>query len=345
MGEIYLEYFTELLDVDFFIDNDTTINPNDLGISEPLLIMAENGEKYLLKHQKIFIDGKWTDHNASFLQESIVWQAAKEFNIKIPDCAILNLDDVVIKQNMTLRFKYDLKPGLYFGSKVINETETNLVDNYKEAMKKKEVHLNAPWKNFFGDIYNFYDVPKIIALDLLVLNFDRFSNFGNLLIGIEDNNRFIYVIDHGHCFGNPYWNIDKSELLNAGIQSEDTFITQVIQDYRECNGQNGFFGELGVIFKALEQYIDLSNVEHHSFTDIIYQMENLNPEVIARWLLTIPDEWYVNKPMQQKLYLKFLISNKMNVRKIIEILHAFNVFNNTVGGTLLWKSLPLEKEI
>jgi len=111
-------------------------------------------------------------------KEIYTWVLAKEFDLNIPDIAIVKVDKWFIDE-LKKRPKYqkfDISSGFYFASMYI---ENHL--NYKSGLP-----LNK---------YENWEVENIFAFDVLVRNADRREKKPNLFFCQKSP----YIIDHEHC--------------------------------------------------------------------------------------------------------------------------------------------------
>lgn len=304
------------------------------GISRPVTVICNDGNTYLLKNQNTYYKGEWVNFNCVFFQEMFVYNIAKYLGLSVPEMAIIDVDKGILDQYPTLTFSNRFQPGLHFATKLIDNVENNLMTGYQMLMLAKKKYIKTSWNTFFKNIHNKDDIPKLIALDLLTLNFDRFTNVGNLLVANNSGNRIIYAIDHGHCFGNPMWDFNKQKTLKS-VENSEGYKTSIIQEYLNVNEHKPLAG-LGVIFKAIEELVDFSNSSNHSFMEAVYLIENITSNMIDKWFLNIPKTWYINEDKQKAYYKKFILVQKNNLRGFITKLVDFGAFSNVTGGDLKW---------
>lgn len=306
--------------------------PLGRGQSQPNIIIADDGNEYVLKTQKRFENGAIVIDNMMFFNELMAYQIGRYLQIPMPLSAIAIVEQEIIDLDPTIRFVHRLEPGQHFSSEYIDDFEENLVENLQLMRSMGKPYIKKSWNNFFNGITNPEDVAKIVAFDLLIANFDRYNNYGNLQVSNNSNQRRIVAIDHGHAFFGPVWNLQKQSLLNA--VNDENYTVEFANIIRKNNRflPNG----LGEVFRAMERHIDLESNDH-SFKEIVYNIEQISEEQILVWLENIPDEWYVD-PVSQKSYItSFLMNQKLMVREIIQFLVELGSFSNTVGGKIEWK--------
>jgi hypothetical protein len=328
----------ERIEVDTFLK---TLGSNNGGMSKPIHIMGDNGKEYILKNQNVYNEKShsWDVWNCMFLQEVLVHKIAKHLNISTPDCAIARVDDVFLAQDPTLRFTNRFVPGYNFASKIIEGVENNLLDNFMQLVQMGKPYIIKSWKSFFNNISNKEDIPKIIALDLLTGNFDRFGNYGNVLIANTGGERVLYCIDHGHCFFGPVWeNIFKRNMMHSASM-DPQYIAEWLKLLAFADGFNGnSFAGLGEVFRALDQFVDVSDVSNHCFNDIVPNIERITPAMIDGWFADMPDEWYVDKGSQIATYKHFIMAKKDMLRNLINIIAERRAFDSYTGGVLTWNA-------
>ena len=317
-----------------------------LGQSRPLLVMASDGEEYFIKNNMVRFESEWHNENAAFFNEIVSSRVANYLEIPTPEIAILELETDVMSANSDLLFNRHFKAGLYFGSKKIEQVENNLMSNYLELIRMNKPYIRRSWNTFFNNISNPKDISSIIVLDLLLANFDRFDNIGNLIVGQNNNKRSIYALDHGHCFRGPFYDTNKEQFLrsNDNLNSDNLnsyILTQIQQiiinaQYNE-NGHARPFNTAGEVFKAVEPHIDLSDIDNHSFVEPVSKVEQLTPEFILNFFEGIPDEWIDGGQSQIRSYSNFIYRQSNLIRDIIQKMTTLNAFSNYRGGLLNWK--------
>lgn len=323
------------------INVDTFLKPLSQGISRPMLILGSDYKKYVLKNQNIDNNGNTINFNCMFLNELLACQLGIYLGIPIPEPAIAYIDNKFIELDPILRFAYRFTDGYYFASEQLNNVENNILDNIDELRQMGKPYIARSWNAFFNNIINKEDIAKIIAFDLLIGNFDRFGNSGNILVNDTGLGRKIFAIDHGHAFLGPAWGmnkINKMSEMNKLIKDKKTgFVDWYINQFLNINIQNGYLNGLGNIFKALESFIDLTTVKEHPFQDIVHQIEKISEKDLDECLDNIPDDWFVDSVKQVAYYKRFILDQKDVVRDLIQRLVERDAFTHYRGGKLEWK--------
>ncbi|PZL71736.1 hypothetical protein CI088_11680 [Enterococcus plantarum] len=301
---------------------------SQVGQSKPVKIKADNGKIYFLKNDIV----QGTKQNACLFQELLCAQMALSLGVPVPNFAIIELEQDFIENNPDLRFSDKFKKGLYFATEQIEDVEDNLMADHDLALQNGQPRVKRAWNSFFRNIDNKEAIPNIICFDILTHNFDRFGNDGNIMVGRDSvGKRLMFAIDHGHCFGNPFYNIGKVNLLRENDKPINDYIIYYLKNLRDISGTGLSFGS---VFQGLEQNIDLEN--GNPFIEVVTSIEAIQESEIITWLNEIPDEWVVEGQIQKNEYLNFLIRQKMNVRFIINQLALTDVFSNHRGGALDW---------
>lgn len=306
------------------------------GISKPSVILGDDHQRYILKTQKVIKNGKSVLYDCVFLNELLSYQIAKYLNIPIPEAAIAYVDKVLIQNDPSIVFVHRFSEGLHFASLELPR-EDNLINNFIELIRMKKPYIVRSWNAYFDNIINTNDIAKIISFDLLISNFDRYSNTGNLIVANSDKGRKLFTIDHGHAFWGPVWNTDKITQLKTpenSIQYVDWYVNYILN----LNACQGFVNGLGEVFRAIELKLDLSNVADHPFQDVIENIELISEETIDNWMSEIPIEWYVDKDIQIGYYKYYILKQKSIIRYIIQRLAERKAFTNFRGGELKWKT-------
>lgn len=305
------------------------------GISEPLVILGDDNERYILKNQKIMFDGNLVELDCMFLNEILSSRIAMHLKVPVPDFAIAELDKRILENGPSLRFVHRFTEGIHFASKEIANTEHNLEENYSLLMQMGKPYIVRTWNKFYDDIVNGADVAKIIAFDLLIANFDRYNNTGNLLIANTEEGRKIISIDHGHAFFGSVWTTGRMSDMRAVGLNRDYFNTYV-NKYLMYSPNEGFMGGLGEVFRAIESKVELSECINHSFKSIVHEIESISETDVDEWFKDIPDSWFKDKNNQIGFYKHFILKQKDIVRHLIQIMAERRAFTNYRGGDLQW---------
>lgn len=308
------------------------------GVSKPVLVLASDGIKYILKNQNTYDPGSssWMNYDCMFLQEMLVEKIGLYIDAPIPNTAIIDVEKIHLDNAPSLPFTHRYKPGYHFSSEFLPDVENNLRIGYQQLMQIGKPYTKTNWNNYFKKITNPKDVAKIIALDLLVGNFDRFGNDGNLMVAVEEGKRKIFAIDHGHAFYGAVWGNNKINFLNSA-KNDMVFMNQYLQSFMSYSGRP--LSGLGHMFRAIEYHVDINNIDVHDFVDVIYQIESITIDLLDQWFNEIPKQWYVDRPLQIAFYKKFILTNKNNIRHLINLMIRYGAFSNTNGGQLVWKDL------
>lgn len=305
------------------------------GISAPSLVLSDDNQRYVLKNQRTIVNGQTTDLNCSFLNELIAYQIAEYLGVPVPEAAIAVLDKRILDNGPALRFVHRFTEGSFFASKEISNPEENLIENYEILMQMGKPYTIRSWSKFYSNICNPEDSAKIIALDLFIGNLDRYTNTGNLIVGQSAEGRKLYSIDHGHAFFGAVWEVNKMGMLRSAAISEDylrTYLKEITFNHKE-----GFLNGLGEVFRAIETNIDLDDIVHHPFKNVVYSIEQISDDLLDQWFSNVPDSWYVDKNNQIGLYKHFISQQKFMVRHYIQWLANVRAFTNFRGGQLQWK--------
>ena len=310
---------------------ETFLNQLGTGISRPVLVIGDDFNEYILKNEKVDNGGTIVNYNCMFINELLAYQIGCFLDIPMPETVIAFVDGKFIESDPTIRFAYRFEKGRYFATQKLKYVENNLEENYQELIRMGKPYMKRTWKKFFNEVSNKEDISKIIAFDILIANFDRYNNEGNILINRTDQ-RKVYAIDHGHAFFGPIWNEDKKNCLNLkGSNEYINMFTQAILKFIP-----------GSMFNALEEYIDLSDIEYNPFAEINAKILSIDENMIELWMNDIPNEWYIDKDVQIAYYKQYLLEQKDMVQYIIQNLANRNAFTNYKGGLLKWNNQKLK---
>ncbi|WP_342543335.1 hypothetical protein MHH33_07070 [Paenisporosarcina sp. FSL H8-0542] len=333
--------YIQRLNVDSFL---TVIGKDTPAVSEPIKVLCDDNNSYILKTDQIFDETSKTylHFDCTFVNEFLSYCIAKHIGVPTPEAAIANVDKDFIDANLFLKFQGRFSEGDHFASFFLEKCEGNLMEDYLTLHTEGKSHLKKPWNKFFGDLGNPEDIPLIICFDLLIANFDRFRHSSNLLVQNDDNRR-IFVIDQGHAFNGPYWNTSKASIRQMqGLPSHEyiTGYTNLHFLHNQQSRAQGIFNlsGFGDIFRALDNYIDVSDINNHSFIEPIKRIKTIDAKLITDWLNDIPDSWYVNKPVQVDFYRSFLLTQIQFMPGIIQHMANTSAFGSRTGGILSWNA-------
>lgn len=309
------------------IEVETFIESMGLGVSRPALILADDSNEYILKNEKIDNNGTIQNYNCMFLNEMLAFQIGKYLDVPMPDAAIAHVYQDFIEEDPTLRFAYRFEEGIYFATKKLDNLENNLMSNIYELKNMGKNYVNRTWNSFFKNIDNRNKIVNIIVFDIFIANFDRYRNEGNILIS-GDYGRNIYAIDHGHAFWGPILDQNKVNAMK-NVFLEENYPLKFAHMVKQENGR---------IFRALCQHIDLTSQLCNPFSDVVSKIEDISEDLIDEWLNNIPNEWYIDKNIQSVYYKNYLLKQKDYVRVIIDSMVNIDLFDNYLGGDLIWKT-------
>ena len=323
----------EHIEIDTFVK---FLGDNTGGVSRPVQVIGSNGKEYLLKNQNVYNTDtrSWETWDCMFLQEALVHNIARHMGITLPDFAVANVERIFLQNAPALTFEHRYVPGYHFASSLIEGVENNLRDGYQELIALGKPYIKRSWTTFFNNIANREDVAKIIVLDLLTANFDRFGNLGNLIIASNNGERLMYCIDHGHCFYGAQWASVTKKRMMLHVSPDIAYINEYSNFLLQSS--NAPMSGLGEIFRALDSYIDVSENDNHCFHDIVLHVEDITPDLIDNWFHGIPDEWYVDKVNQIAQYKYFIMNQKNLLRVFLDVLAHNKAFHSHLGGNLGW---------
>lgn len=307
------------------IEVEAFLKPMGLGMSRPALVMADDSNEYILKNERMDINGTPHKTDSMCLNEMLAYQIGLYLDVPMPEAAIANIHPVFVAQDPEIRFTYRFEPGIYFASKKLAYLENNFLENASELMDMGKKYIRKTWNTFLYNIDNKDKMVNIIAFDLLIGNYDRYGNEGNILVS-NSHMRKIFAIDHGLSFNGPNWTQEKIRSIKADRFDYDN-CKQIISNIKLYQGR---------IFRSLCQHIDLTDLENNPFKEIIYKIESISEELIDSWLNNIPIEWYKDKSLQSEYYKSFILVRKNHIRYLVQMMANYDLFDNYQGGTLQW---------
>jgi hypothetical protein len=143
---------------------------------EPLLMMCNNFEEYIVKHQR--------GSRSKIFVEFAVSKILEYFEVNTPEVAIINVRKDHVKKDGIPAIPYHWVNKLVFGSKFEDR-----------ASKLYNEQINI--KNNYSFLEQFF---KIALLDIVLVNNDRHGNNSNLLYFTNDKEISLLAIDHENCF-------------------------------------------------------------------------------------------------------------------------------------------------
>ncbi|WP_297638008.1 HipA family kinase [uncultured Clostridium sp.] len=325
------------LEVEMFLKN------MGQGASRPALIICDDYQHYVIKNERVEIDGQTHKSDCMFVNELLAFQIGEFLDVPVPESVIAIVNKETVESDPEVRFQYKFEAGRFFASKNLEQVENNILDNFIKLRSMKKPFIKKSWNKFFQEVNNKEDIAKILAFDILIANFDRYNNMGNILINLEGANKKIYAIDHGHSFFGLFWNTNKIGCLKIETITQE-YIMSYSKGILETITKNSPFSQW-TIFGALQEHIDIEDENNHSFKDIVNRIKSLNETMIEEWLDNIPEEWYVNKTKQKAYYINFLMKQKNIVENIIQVLAENGAFTNYTGGVLRYECTKKENTI
>ena len=310
------------------IEVETFLDPMEMGVSRPVLILGDDQNEYILKNQKVTANGETVTFNCMFVNELLAYQIGCYLGVPMPEAEIAFVDELLVENDPKVRFAYKFEKGKYFATERLKYVENNLKDNFMDLVRMGKPYRIKAWNRFFENISNKEDIAKILAFDIFIANFDRYRNEGNILVNREEP-RKMYAIDHGHAFFGPKWEHQKVQCLGLINTTE-----KYIQEYTEAILRY----IPGVMFNAFQEYVDLTDINNNPFDEITQKIINIDESMIELWMNNIPSEWYVNRSMQSAYYTNFLLKHKDIVRNVIQNIVSRDVFSNYKGGVLQWNN-------
>lgn len=336
------------IDISLFISDLAADTP---AISKPVKVLGNDLNEYYLKNEKIFDaeSKKFVFYNSSFINEFFSYCIGKHIGVPQPSIAVANLRSEFLEATPELKFNNRFDEGKYFSTNFLEGSTRNLVTNYEELLQAGKPYLSKTWNKFFKDIENPNDVPLIIAFDFLIGNLDRFAHPDNFLLINTPNpgsKKTLYAIDQGHAFGGPIWDVKKMAYLhNQNTMNSNEYIQWFVNEYvlynqRNLNSNIFNLNGFGDIFKALNQYIDVSEIDSHNFIQPMNKISTITGVEIDYWLSQIPNEWFVEEDKQKNFYKEFLLNQIQLLPNIIQYVASTGGFENYRGGLLQWQHHP-----
>ncbi|GAA0133904.1 hypothetical protein YSY43_07440 [Paenibacillus sp. YSY-4.3] len=296
------------------------------GQSKPLAVVADNSMKYVIKTPYIFNQTKqlWEHWNAVMIQEILVFHLAEYLGITIPTAVVAKLDSSILPA----QYQGAYRSGLYFASEWVPDIEDNMRDG---------TQLKQSWMQFLSDLHNADEIPKIVALDLLTANFDRFGNGENIIVSKQGERRLLQIIDQGDCFWGYTW--EGNSKLNAMKLAGDNeqYKTIFYRKLMVSSGKRYAMCGLGEVFRALDQHIDVSDSSSHSFVSVYKKICSLTVSQIKDWLDDIPESWFYDHSLQSNLYIDFLVKQIKLLPDLISTMASCGAFSSWRGNELHWE--------
>lgn len=299
------------------------------GISQPVHIKGSDEKSYLLK-SPYFLNPKTNELeylNSVFFHEVLVYELAKYLDIEVPNYALVQINEQDFKRVALPRERYPV--GLYFASEIIPNVNSNYILNSAVDDLDKPIRKQS-WMSYFGDISNKESVANIIAMDLLVCNFDRFGNPDNLLISSQNDEKILYAIDHGFSFWGHIWINSKVQIMQMVCDS-DEYLRVFLKRLMGSSGYYYPMSGLGEVFRALDQHVIFSQYSSHSFANVKQRIDLITPELFDTWINKVPLEFFVDRDTQIETYRTFLLNHKTILPKLIQYLADNGAFSNFLG--------------
>lgn len=239
--------------------------------TKPLVIVArdETGAygQYVVKLYK----SEYVENNFSVAKEILISELSMEFNLSLPNYAIINFDHNLLKGY----YQEEYIKKLHVGYKFCTEyTEGWAI--YNPIIKS---HYLKP-----------YDVENVFAFDNLVINLDRGGTRRkpNLLI----NNQDFLLIDHEQTF--PFYDIhvNASKVKASFVFKNYLFDLHIFYDRLRTERKKDFM---------FDEFIENVRMMDLSFLDVLfkdfnkYEIRNGEKSIIFAYL-----NWFKNNPTYLK---------------------------------------------
>lgn|GEM_PF-3461408 len=242
----------------------------DLGDSLPCTMKCLTQNDLLCEVVVKFKENLWGP--IALVNELVAGLLAQKFQLPSPEPVLVYVSEELAHSinSTTILPNVLVTPGIHFGT----------------------IRVPTPFPQPTLDLilltHNIDDFPRIIVFDTLVRNMDR-NNPWNFLIVRPDfapSRLYLSIIDHTHCFGEPWW--DESILLYI----EDTIINCLPNMAERIHGEDPF-REAFEMFKILTS------------------------DLIKEILEVIPSEWGLPEPFRKALT-RFLLERALHVEAILK---------------------------
>lgn len=321
------------------------------GCSKPVTVTASNGKQYILKNNMVKYpdEDSATDQDAEFFQEALVSEIATKLDVPTPNYVAITIDSETLASFPNLRWKYQFSIGKYFATEKLPNIGNDLLSIWDLAITNNQPYAIRGWHKILSNIINKNVIPSILCLDFYTLNFDRFTNAGNILFQYQANGKWIVSIDYGMCFSNPYWKpitinsnlCKKSDLLNINNPSVNPQICQsypanMMLWFLNASAQHGQRSKwkYGFVFDSLQREISFN--DQNPFNDVVTNIETISDLDLVNIIGSIPSEWVSGGNAQKEAYTGFLNRQKGLIKPFIEYNITQNMFTNYKGGQIEW---------
>ena len=206
------------------------------------------------------------------INELIANGIAQLLEIPIPKGALINLSQEFLDTNPDLiaSFGPSLIPGFHFASEYL-----------KNSYAPEPVSM-------INSICNKNDLPLIVVFDILMMNNDRNVVNNCRLLSSDGSSKTVklYILDHGHCFGGPQWDL----FIRENVAVWDT--------------------------NTLNDDIAKLIVGNAPFDNALEKVEKLSNDQISSIIDLLPKEWDVSQ--EEKKFIKdFLNQRKFLIRNML----------------------------
>ena len=315
-------------------------------MSSPLIVQDRDFNRYIMKSPTgKNSQGQLVKEDAVFFQECIGYMLAEKLGLHIPKIVALNLSKKMVENNPEIMFQRGQRPGLKFGTSMIAGMESNFVQTTNMKKNLTESRLLSPWIKYFTNVVNVDEFPSIIALDIFLMNLDRFGNNGNLLIANQSDRRIAYSIDYGHSFLGPYYSQElqnKQDVLqHAQFQpisnptNIENYTNYVLNLLLSCTDSR--LSGIGNVFRAMQSAITFEN-SINPFIKPIDILTSISDNNFLSMLNTIPDEWVSGGIQQKNYYKQFMLDQQQLLPMLLESIYNNGAFENSLEEALEWQT-------
>jgi hypothetical protein len=189
------------------------------GCGQNRLVEGQDGSQYILRCSNNPQGAR------TLINEVLATHALRRLNVTVPDLKILSLSENVLKEagSPTFAFgnrKIPLSPGRHLGSKCPVDLHSKAVYDLIPVRLVKKV----------ANIAHF---ARTFILDHAYWNTDRrqmiFVRSKNVRLGIFD----AYMIDQGHFFGGPEWNLYETTHYSRPLYFDQVFTPTLLTENKD----------------------------------------------------------------------------------------------------------------
>lgn len=241
----------------------------DRGGSRPRFFRCDDDQDYLVK----FLTA---NSNKIPINELVGISLALKLGLPTQDVVLVNFSEQVISllpEDYLKQVK--IKKGLHIGIKKFPYGVWDFEQINDEVILGRR-------------LTNTEQLYGVISFDNWVLNIDRDNNGNNMIQLLPNNKMKFHMVDFGHCFSGPSWNVNiKTEINSNSLMATFSFILRYLKELKKfnpwCHSIEKFSDStIKSIINDIPKNWPITEPEKNILEDLIKQRKHLVCDIIRK---------------------------------------------------------------